>query len=136
MASIIADGVHVDFNILEMSYKIMPERLFLITDATTSCTIGPYQHRLAENIYVTPEGTISGAAITLLKAVQNCAERCGIPLSEALNMASARPAKVLGQLEKRGEIAIGKLADFLLLTDELNLQKVFVAGVEHLIDIN
>lgn len=136
MASIIADGAHIDFQVLKMSYKIMPDRLFLITDATTTCTIGPYQHRLDGETYVTPEGTISGAAITLLKAVQNCVNHCNIPLSEALNMASAKPAKVLGQLEKRGEIAVGKLADFLLLSDELNLQKVFVAGVEHLIDIN
>lgn len=136
MAGIIADGAHIDFEILKMSYKIMPERLFLITDATTACSTGPYQHRLSGATYVTPEGTISGAAITLLKAVQNCVNHCNIPLSEALKLASGHPAKVLNLSGKRGEIAAGKLADLLLLTEELNLRKVFVAGVEHLSSIN
>ena len=41
MASIIADGAHVDFEVIKMSYKLMGERLFLITDAVTPCNIGP-----------------------------------------------------------------------------------------------
>ena len=47
MASIIADGSHVDFEVIKMSQKLLQERLFLITDAVTTCSIGPYQHQLA-----------------------------------------------------------------------------------------
>ena len=129
MASIIADGAHVDFEMVKMSYKLMKERLFLITDAVTACNIGPYQHQLDGARYVTPEGTISGSNITLLDAVRNCVQHCGIPLADALNMASAHPAKVLGRQDRMGEIAPGKTAGLLFLSPELQLKKVFVKGL-------
>jgi N-acetylglucosamine-6-phosphate deacetylase len=136
MASIIADGAHVDFEVVKMSYKMMKERLFLITDAVTACNIGPYQHRLEGGKYVTGEGTISGSNITLNDAVRNCVQHCNIPLTAALNMASANPAKLINVQDKLGKLAPGKTASLLLLSDELILQKVFVEGVEHLISIN
>ncbi|KIO76497.1 N-acetylglucosamine-6-phosphate deacetylase [Pedobacter lusitanus] len=129
MASIIADGAHVDLEIIKMTYKLMPERLFLITDAVTACTIGPYKHQLEGSRYVTPEGTISGSNITLLDAVNNCVKHCHIPLSAAINMASLRPAEVLKIDDRYGQIAIGKVADLLLITDNLTLQKVFAGGL-------
>lgn len=131
MASIIADGAHVDFEIVKMTYRLMPERLFLITDAVTACNIGPYQHQLEGSRYVTPEGTISGSNITLLDAVNNCVRHCEIPLSAALDMASAHPAKVLKTDGSHGQIAVGKAADLLLITDQLALQNVFVAGLRN-----
>lgn len=124
MASIIADGAHVDFEMVKMSYKLMKERLFLITDAVTACTIGPYQHQLEGSRYVTPEGTISGSNITLLDAVRNCVQHCDIPLSDALNMASTYPARVLKRQDSLGTIAPGKAAGLLLLSDELVLRKI------------
>ena len=131
MASIIADGAHVDLEIVKMTYKLMPERLFLITDAVTACTIGPYKHQLEGSRYVTPEGTISGSNITLLDAVNNCVKYCDVPLSAALNMASAHPARVLKIDNLRGQIAVGKAADLLLITDQLTLKNVFMAGLRN-----
>ena len=131
-ASIIADGVHVDFEVVKMAHKLMQERLFLITDAVTSCHIGPYKHQLQGNRFVTPEGTLSGSNITLLDAVRNCVEYCGISLKNALNMASLYPSKVIGINEFSGEIAVGKNADLIFLDDKFVLQKVFIGGVEQM----
>ena len=128
MASIIADGAHVDFEMVKMAYKLMPERLFLITDAVTACDKGPYQHRLAGSHYVTPEGTISGSNITLLDAVRNCVNECDIPLSKALEMASFLPAKVIGLQHNIGELAPGKAASLLLFSHKMQLKKVFING--------
>lgn len=125
MASIIADGSHVDFEIIKMSHKIMQDRLFLITDAVTACNIGPYQHQLLEDKFITPDGTLSGSNITMIQAVQNCVNYCNIALVDALNMASFYPAKVMGQENKKGKIDIGYDADLLLLSSELNLKRVF-----------
>lgn len=136
MASIIADGAHVDFEMVKMSHKMMQERLFLITDAVTACTTGPYQHRLEGTKYVTDQGVISGSNITLNDAVRNCVQHCGIPLPDALAMASANPARLFGIDDKVGTITPGKTANLLLLSEELTLQSVFVEGVEHLISIN
>lgn len=129
MASIIADGEHIAFEVVKMTAKVMPGRLFLITDAVTTCTTGPYQHQLSGKKYVMPDGTISGSAITMLDAVRNCTAHCDIPIHSAFKMASAYPAQVLKIENERGELLPGKAADLLLLSGELNLQKVFLAGL-------
>jgi N-acetylglucosamine-6-phosphate deacetylase len=130
MASIIADGMHVDFEVVKMAAKIMKERLFLITDAVTACSTGPYQHRLEGEKFVTADGTLSGSNITLLQAVRNCVEHCGIPLSEAMNMASRYPSNLLSGVREYDAVHAGMPADLLLISDDLVLQKVFLGGVE------
>lgn len=129
MASIIADGNHVDFEMLKMSHRLMKDRLFLITDAVTECNTGPYQHQLSGDKFITPDGTLSGSNITMLQAVQNCVQHCDIAVNEALDMASAYPAKLIGIADKAGSLNVGSDADLLLLTPELKLRKVFVGGL-------
>ncbi|EDM37594.1 N-acetylglucosamine-6-phosphate deacetylase [Pedobacter sp. BAL39] len=136
MASIIADGVHVDFEVIRMTSKVMGDRLFLITDAVTPCNIGPYQHELRGDRFVTPEGTLSGSNITMLQALGNCINHCDIPLETALRMATANPAKVMGPSAEFGTLSVGNHADLLCLSPSLGLNKVFVSGVEHLSPIN
>lgn len=129
MASIIADGTHVNFEMIKMTYKVMKDRLFLITDAVTECNIGPYQHQLKGNKFVTPDGTLSGSNITLLQAVQNCVQHCDISLSQALRLASENPARLMGLSDKKGTLNVGSDADLLFLSPELKLNKVFVKGL-------
>lgn len=136
MASIIADGNHVDFEMVKLSYKLMGERLFLITDAVTPCQIGHYQHQLSGEKFVTPDGTLSGSNITLLKAVQNCVGHCEVPLPAALRMASYSPAKLVGLDKQKGSLSVGISADLVFLNDDLQLLKVFTGGSEHLGIIN
>lgn len=134
-SSIIADGEHVNFEVVKMAAKLMQERLFLITDAVTACEIGPYKHRLQGDKYVTEDGTLSGSNITLLQAVQNCVKHCGIELPRALAMASTIPAKVIGR-KALTALTSGMPADLLVLGEDLSLKRVFVAGVEYLNPIN
>lgn len=132
MASIIADGSHVDFEMIKTSYKVMRERLFLITDAVTECGIGPYQHRLSGDKFITPDGTLSGSSITLLQAVQNCISYCGIPLPDALKMASVYPAALLGLAGRTGGLNVGSRADLVLLSEDLQLRLVLAGGAAYL----
>jgi N-acetylglucosamine-6-phosphate deacetylase len=134
-ASIIADGEHVNFEVVKMASKLAQDRLFLITDAVTACEIGPYKHRLQGDKYVTEDGTLSGSNITLHQAVQNCVQHCGIELPLALAMASTIPAKVIGRNDLQ-ELTSGMPANLLILSDALDLKRVFVAGVEYLTAIN
>lgn len=136
MASIIADGNHVDFEIVKMSYKLLKERMFLITDAVTSCNIGPYQHQLSGEKFITPDGTLSGSNITMLQAVQNCVTYCDIPLAEALNLATLNPARLMKLDTEMGNLKVGNKANLVLLSEKLDLLKVFAEGVEHLSLIN
>lgn len=129
MASIIADGHHINFELLKISYKLMKNRLFLITDAVTECEIGPYRHQLIEGKFVTQEGTLSGSNITMLNAVQNCVKHAEIPLNDALDMASAHPAQLMSLEGSMGILSEGNRADIVLLTGELLLKKVFLSGL-------
>lgn len=129
MASIIADGSHVDFEMVNISHRLMKDRLFLITDAVTECNIGPYQHQLSGDKFITPDGTLSGSNITMLQAVQNCVKHCNIALADALKLASENPARLMGLTNEIGSLAPGNHANLLLLSPELELRKVFVAGL-------
>ena len=121
MCSIVADGYHVDFAAIRVAKKIMGDRLFLITDAVTGNNSGAYQHRLEGDKYVMPDGTLSGSALTMLKAVQNCVNHIGISLDESLRMASLYPAKVLGLDYQLGRIQKDYNAELVCLDKNLSL---------------
>jgi N-acetylglucosamine-6-phosphate deacetylase len=128
MASIIADGQHVDFEVVKFAQKLLKERLFLITDAVTACSTGPYQHIQKGNKYVMPDGTLSGSSLTMLEAVKNCVSHCGISLNDAVKMATSYPAKLIGIENLTANIAAGEQANLIVLDDELNLKEVIFKG--------
>ena len=122
--SVVADGHHVDFAVIRISKAILRERIFLITDAVAENLEGAYSHRLDGDKYVIADGTLSGSALTMLQAVKNCVEKVGIPLEEALCMASLYPARVMGLDKQLGKIEEGFSADFVVLDDKMN--KIFL----------
>ncbi|WP_225870975.1 N-acetylglucosamine-6-phosphate deacetylase [Pedobacter frigiditerrae] len=128
MASIIADGNHVDFEVIKFSQKLLKERMFLITDAVTECSSGPYQHRLLGDKFVMPDGILSGSSLTMLQAVKNCVNHCDIDLVDAIKMSSLYPARLIGENKFKGKIQSGYQADFLVLDKELNLKEITLKG--------
>jgi N-acetylglucosamine-6-phosphate deacetylase len=120
MCSIIPDGYHVDFAAISIAKKIMDERLFIITDAVTETNEGYYPHQLEGDKYVS-NGTLSGSALTMNRAVKNCVEKVGIELSEALRMASLYPARLMGLDNKIGSIKKGLKAQLIFLDKEINV---------------
>lgn len=126
-ASIIADGIHVDYNTLMISKKIMKERLFLITDAVVENKEGAYIHVQKEDRFTLPDGTLSGSNLTLLKAVKNCVEHAAIPLDEALRMASTYPAQVM-KLADRGKIEPGLKANLTIFSKDYEPKYTMLNG--------
>lgn len=126
-ASIIADGIHVDYNTVAISKQILKERLFLITDAVEENKIGDYVHIKKEDRFTLPDGTLSGSRLTLLQAVKNCVEKVGIPLEEALRMASAYPAQLIKD-PNRGKLAAGINADFIIFSKDFELKYTVLNG--------
>jgi len=120
MVSIVADVYHFDFEMIRLAKKLMGERLFLITDAVTETNEGPYPHELKGDKYES-NGILSGSALTMMKAVKNCVEKCNIPLDEALRMASWYPAKVLGIENETGKIEKGYKTDLTMMDENLEV---------------
>ncbi|AWO01343.1 N-acetylglucosamine-6-phosphate deacetylase [Chitinophaga alhagiae] len=127
-ASIIPDGIHVDYNTLAISKKVMGNRLFLITDAVAPSK-GAYPHVFRGDRYTLTDGTLSGSAITLLQGVRNCMQHAGIPLDEALRMASTYPARLMGMPE-RGEITPGQPANLTIFDEAFQPRGIYIAGKE------
>jgi N-acetylglucosamine-6-phosphate deacetylase len=123
--SVVADGVHVDYAAIRISKKILKDRLWLITDAVAETTTGPYQHVFKDDRYVLPNGTLSGSALTMMKAVKNCIDHVGIELQDALRMGSLYPARVLGVDHKTGLIERNYEASFVVFDNEMNVIDVF-----------
>src|SRR5690606_15523329 len=126
-ASIIADGIHVDYQTLAISKRLLGDRLFLITDAVVAVDTGTYTHIFRGDRYTLPDGTLSGSALTMMQAVANCVRHAGIPLAEALRMATVYPASLIGAHDL-GRIAEGATANLVVFDDDYTIRNVFFEG--------
>jgi N-acetylglucosamine-6-phosphate deacetylase len=109
-APIILDGLHCDFAAARIAWKLKKDKLFLISDAMfTGGLMKEFQWR----------GILNGAAISLGDAVRNAVEQVGIPLQEAVEMATIRPAKAIGIDHLVGKVAAGYPARFTVFDQDL-----------------
>jgi N-acetylglucosamine-6-phosphate deacetylase len=127
MSSVVCDGVHVDFNSIRISKKLLGERMFFITDAVAETSTGDYIHEFRGDRYCLPDGTLSGSALRMMQCVQNGVHRAGIELEEALRMASMYPAKLAGIGDRLGKIAVGYEANFVTFDDDLQVEQTIVS---------
>ncbi len=126
-ASIIADGIHVDYETLKVCKKLLQERLFLITDAVEEVREGAYVHVKQADRFTLPDGTLSGSCLTMLQAVKNCVKHAAIPLDEALRMASTYPAQLINSVDT-GIIKPGYKANLVVFTDDFRVSHTVVEG--------
>ncbi len=111
-ASIIVDGLHLDYGTVKLAKELKKSRLFLITDAVTQDLSGPYHFAKKDGKFTNDQGTLSGSALTMHVAFENCVNHVGIDLEEAIRMASLYPAQVIGIDQDLGTIEVGKRAIF------------------------
>jgi N-acetylglucosamine-6-phosphate deacetylase len=62
--------------------------------------------------------------------VRTFLELTGRPLAEVIRMATLTPAKIAGWDREIGSLEPGKRADILLLSPDLQVQRVFRDGIE------
>ena len=133
---IIVDGHHVHYKTVELAWRAKPRgKLILVTDAMPpvgadvgSFMLGDQRVNVEGGRCVTAEGRLAGSALDMAQAVRNCVHHAGIPLDEALQMASAYPADFLGLSHKLGRTAPGYTANFVLLDDALQVRATWIDG--------
>jgi len=135
-AEVICDLNHVHPAIVLAAYRAIPS-LYAITDATTTagCPDGTYTTGNDQtvvktgNVIMLADGSsLAGSAITMLDAFRNLVS-IGLSLAEAAEMTSARQADYL-RLTDLGALAPGYLASFVVLSQDLKLQSVWLRGRE------
>ncbi len=130
-ASIIADGIHVDYSMVAIAKKIMKERLFLVSDAVEVNDRGAYRHVRQDDRFTLPDGTLSGAKLSMLDAVRNSINYAGIEKFEAIRMATLYPARLV-KAAGRGIIAPGARADLVIVDSEMRLKGICLNGIVRL----
>jgi N-acetylglucosamine-6-phosphate deacetylase len=134
---LIADGVHVHpANVaLALRAKRGPGRIFLVTDAVsivgtdaTVFTLGGREVRRQDGALRLADGTLAGADLTMIDAVTYTHRTIGVPLEEALRMASLYPAEALGVAGERGRIARGYRADLVHMSEDLAVRGTLAGG--------
>jgi len=75
-------------------------------------------------------GTLAGSDLDMATAVRNTVRHLGLPLEQALAMASRVPAAFLRLEGELGRIAPGHRASLVLLDDDLQVQQTWIDGVE------
>jgi N-acetylglucosamine-6-phosphate deacetylase len=78
---------------------------------------------------VTKDGRLAGSCIDMATAVRNCVRLLGVPLIDALRLASLSPARFLGVDDRVGRLASGFNADMIALDPgHVRVTDVWVAG--------
>ena len=135
--SIIADGVHVNWDVVRLAWRAKPPgKLFLVTDAMAPVgastldefSLGDERVRAVDGCLLTADGRLAGSLLDLGQAVRNCVAHADIPPEEALAMAAAYPADFLGLAESRGRLAPGLRADLVWLDDDLRVRATWIGG--------
>ncbi len=132
---IIADLLHLHPTTLKLAWRAKgADGCLLITDAMEATGMPDGQYKLGANDVTVKnrearlsDGTIAGSTLTMERAVRNMAQVVGVPLEQAIHMATAAPADAIGETE-RGRIAVGNHADLALLDANGEVAMTIVGG--------
>ena len=132
----ICDTIHVSVPAIRIFVKNKPHDKFtLITDAMRAkgmpdglSELGGQQVFVKNGEARLADGTLAGSVLKMNVAIKNLVEKAGVSLTEAVDFASANPAKNLGLYDERGSIEVGKRADFAVMDKDFNILCTVVGG--------
>ena len=138
---IIADGVHLPAPLLKLVYKIKgADRTALITDAirpagtnVSESILGSREDGLKviieDGVAKLPDRTaFAGSIATADRLVRSMINLAEVPLEDAIKMISATPARILGVLDKKGTLTVGKNADIIIFDKNINVSMTMING--------
>ena len=136
---LICDGKHVHPAIIRATFRLMGERIAMISDnlditgepeGTQTYNICGERTTIRNGRAELDDGTIAGCCVPLSECVRR-AISFGVTPEEVFRAATLNPARVVGIDNETGSLTVGKRADILLLNADYTPQRVYVNG--HLI---
>nr|WP_230405944.1 N-acetylglucosamine-6-phosphate deacetylase [Plesiomonas shigelloides] len=136
LCELIADGVHVHPVMMQLAYRMNGyQNIALITDCMRAGGLPDGDYVLgAQTVSVshgearTRDGSLAGSTCSLDHAVRNMIFSVGIDEWEAVQMATAVPARYLKIDDQLGDIAIGKAASFAVVDHDFHLLQTMLDG--------
>jgi N-acetylglucosamine-6-phosphate deacetylase len=136
---LIADGHHVSTTLMKMLYRAKGfSGICLVTDATAGAGLPEgSQFSLFGRDCIVEDGVclladrsaLAGSASRMIDLIRTMVKDVGLPVHEAVTMATETPARAIG-LKAKGRLAVGADADFAILSPKLEVVRTFVAGAE------
>ena len=132
---LICDFFHVHKDVVKLLYTIKgSERIIMVSDSERGAGMPDGEFIVSGRKIIVKDrktyaedGVIAGGSTVLLDGVRNLVS-IGIPLAQAVKMASKNGAVSAGIYDRVGSLAVGKNADILILDKNLNVKNVFVNG--------
>ncbi|MBQ8321489.1 MAG: N-acetylglucosamine-6-phosphate deacetylase [Clostridia bacterium] len=140
---VIADGKHLPKGLLQLIYKCKgADKICLITDAMRGAGmpdgVTTMLGRMNDGVPCVIDDSVAkttdcqafaGSVATADRLLRTMCHLAEIPLVDAVKMLTKTPASVMGYND-RGSISVGKVADLVLLNENLEINKIFLKGVE------
>ena len=137
-AEMIADNRHLPPTLMKLAYKcIGPDRLCVISDATSGAGLadgatfrmGEMEYVVGDGVGMMLDGSAFAGSTTLLNAMLPVLiDVVGLPVFEAVRMASLTPARVIGVADTKGSLEAGKDADIAIFEDSFEPWRVMIGG--------
>ncbi len=133
----ICDGRHLHPGTVRMLLKCKGwDKVVAITDSMQATGLPDGEYMLGINPVTVTDGDAmisgtnirAGSTLTLAQAVKNIKRFTGTETQRILPLLTANPAKLIGEYHRRGDIAVGKDADFVVLSPELDVLATCSAG--------
>ncbi|MBN2336537.1 N-acetylglucosamine-6-phosphate deacetylase [Candidatus Bathyarchaeota archaeon] len=133
---LIADGLHVHPAALRLAALCKgPAKTVLVSDSIKPAGLpdGDYEYKgrtlvLREGLVKLQDGTIAGSSIRLNDAVRVMVEDAGFAVTEAVQMASSTPARLLRLSPGKGRLAEGSDADIAVTDWRFNVKETIIQG--------
>lgn len=137
---IIADGIHLPAPLLELVYRMIgPDRTALVTDSMRGAGMpdglsilgsreNGQQVLIEDGVAKLMDRTaFAGSVATAERLVRNMLHMAGATLTDAIKMATATPAKIMGFAD-RGKLDAGMRADIVLFDERIDVRSTIVGG--------
>jgi N-acetylglucosamine-6-phosphate deacetylase len=139
---LIAVGVHVPAELLREAWLAKGwEGIVLVSDATAGAgladgalfRLGELSCRVEGNVAWTTDGEghgrcLAGSTSCLIDGVRTMVETIGVPLVDAVAMATMVPARLIGREGEVGSLKPGKSADLVRFSKEWQVRGVWISG--------
>ena len=131
---LIADGIHLPATILRLAYKLKRvEKTCLVTDALAYAAADGMEITdpnviIEDGVCKMADHSSLAGSIATMDVLVRTMVKAGIPLADAVRMASETPARIMGVDDRKGALQKDMDADVLILDRELNIRAAWAMG--------
>ena len=141
---LICDGLHISLPMIDIILRLKdPDKIIMISDnlAYAGAPVGKYRsgyvqsnsdrnhiHVSEDGFVLSDTGRLTGSSKPVIFGIKNLVEGLGVPLEQVIRFCSYNPHEKYGTIDKKGSIAVGKDADFVVVDDGYGVLYTYCEG--------